>query len=287
MELYYDERDDKFHEARGSQILYWLDDLGAKPLTEARPDDEGFLFAGARPVADYRRLMAGKPLLRDRPEEREPLLALDSVLDALSAASVQVPTPKTWRLPLNAALPENLTFPLFIRTALSSWKVGGRISRVRSPAELESEAAALRRALGWDALILARAWHELAEAGQSVYGPVAQEVRVWIVDQLPFAWSFHYLNVVRAPSGFPPSGDDLRVIAVMAGEVGRAFRSRLVAADFARQKDGEWILIEAGPGSCAGTAHEGVFKATASRLRGEDFAFRFDTVGGVFSGSTG
>jgi hypothetical protein len=38
MQLFYDERDDKFHEARGSQILYWLDDLGAKPLTEAQPD---------------------------------------------------------------------------------------------------------------------------------------------------------------------------------------------------------------------------------------------------------
>src|SRR5262245_29566302 len=124
MELYYDERDDKFHEARGSQILYWLDDLGAKPLTEARPDDDGFLFAGARPMADYRRLLAGWPILRDRPEEREPLLTLDSVLDALSAAAVQVPTPKTWRLPLDAPLPEDLTFPLFVRTALSSWKVG-------------------------------------------------------------------------------------------------------------------------------------------------------------------
>jgi hypothetical protein len=287
MHLFYDERDDKFHEAHGSQILYWLDDLGAKPLTEARPDDDGFLFAGARPMADYRRLVDGIPLLRDRPDEREPLLALDSVLDALSAALVRVPTPKTWRLPLDVPLPKDLTFPLFVRTALSSWKVGGRISRVRSPAELESEAAALRRALGWDALILARAWHELAEAGQSVYGPVAQEVRVWIVDQLPFAWSFHYLNVVRHPRGFPPSDDELHVVAGMAREIGRAFRSRLVAADFARQKSGNWVFVEAGPGSCAGTAHEAVFKAVASRLRGEDAAFRSDAVGGVFEGSTG
>src|SRR5262249_32081091 len=254
MELYYDERDDKFHEARGSQILYWLDDLGAKPLTEARPDDEGLLFAGARPMADYRQLVAGKPFLRDRPEDRGPLMELDSVLDGLSAASVPVPTPKTWRLPLDGPLPKDLTFPLFVRTALSSWKFGGRISRVRSLAELESESAELRRAFGWDAVILARAWHEFAEAGQSVYGPVVQEVRVWIVDQLPFAWSFHYLNVVREPRGFPPSGDDLRAVAEMAADVGRAFRSRLLAADFARQKNGEWIFIEAGPGSFAGTA---------------------------------
>jgi ATP-grasp domain, R2K clade family 3 len=119
-------------------------------------------------------------------------------------------------------------------------------------------------------------------AGDHGYGPVAQEVRVWIVDQIPFAWSFHYLNVVREPRGFPPSHDDLGAVAEMAGKVGRAFRSRLVAADFARQKNGEWIFIEAGPGSCAGTAHESVFKAVASQLRGEEVLFCSDAVGGVF-----
>jgi hypothetical protein len=284
MHLFYDERDDRFHEARGSQILYWLDDLGGKPLTEARPDEEGFLFAVARSMADYRALVNGLPLVRDRPDEREPLLALDSMLDALAAASVRVPTPRTWRLPLDAPLPQDLTFPLFVRTALSSWKVGGHVSRVGSPAELEGEAAELRRALGWNALILARAWHEFAEAGRSVYGPVPHEVRVWIVDQIPFAWSFHYLNVVSAPRGFPPSGSDLRAVEELAREVGRAFRSRLVAADFAREKSGAWTFLEAGPGSCAGTAHEAVFKAVASRLRGEELPFRSDAVGGVFAG---
>ena len=133
-------------------------------------------------------------------------------------------------------------------------------------------------------LILARAWHELAEAGQSVYGPVPQEVRVWIVDHAPFAWSFHYLNVVSAPCGFPPSDADLQILAGMAREVGSTFPSRLVAADFARQKSGEWIFIEAGPGSCAGTAHEAVFKAVASRLRGEELPLRSDAVGGGFNG---
>jgi hypothetical protein len=284
MHLFYDERDDKSHEARGSQILYWLDDLGAKPLSEARPADSGFLFAGARPLAGYRDLVNGLPLLRDRPEEREPLLRLDSVLDALSAVAVKVPTPKTWQLVLDTTLPEDLTFPLFVRTAMSSWKVGGRISRVRSPAELEFEAAELRRALGWNALILARAWHDLAEAGQGVYGPVPQELRVWIVDQVPFAWSFHYLNLVSAPRGLPPGRTDLRILAGMAREVGSAFRSRLIAADFARQKSGDWIFIEAGPGSCAGTAHESVFKAVASRLRGEELPLRSDAVGGGFEG---
>ena len=282
MDLFYDERDDEAHEARGSQILYWLDDLGAKPLAEARPGDDGFLFAGARPIEDYRRLVTRLPRLRDRPDERRPLLRLDFVLDALAAASVHVPTPRTWRLPLGEPLPGDLTFPLFVRTAASSWKLGGRVSRVRSAAELEAEAGELRRALGWDALVLARAWLDLPEAGRSVYGPVPQEVRAWVVDTVPYAWSFHHLNVVKQPRGFPLNGSDLRAIAAMARAVGRAFRSRLVAADFARQRDGDWVFIEAGPGSCAGTAHEAVFKAVASRLRGERPPLRTDAVGGPF-----
>ena len=56
MDLFYDERDDRYHETRGSQILYWLDDLGAKPFGDAARTDEGFLFAGARSIDDYSKL---------------------------------------------------------------------------------------------------------------------------------------------------------------------------------------------------------------------------------------
>ena len=66
----------------------------------------------------------------------------------------------------------------------------------------------------------------------------------------------------------------------MAGEVGGAFRSRLVVADFARGRDGQWWLIEAGPGSCAGTAHEAVFKAVARQLLGDEAEWQGDAVGG-------
>ena len=48
--LFYDDRDVATHEARGSQIVYWLDNLGAKPLSEAGRGDEGFLFAGGHAV---------------------------------------------------------------------------------------------------------------------------------------------------------------------------------------------------------------------------------------------
>jgi hypothetical protein len=280
MQLLYDPRDDPHHERVGSQLLYWLDDLGAVPLPEAPRDAEGFLFAGARHIEDYRELVAGRPLVRDRPEEREPLLRLDTVLEALGRGGVRVPAPRTWVLPLDAPLPDDLTFPLFVRTAESSWKKGGHISRVRTAAELEDEAAELRRALGWDATVLARQWLDLTAAGDGRYGPLPQEVRTWVVDGAPFAWSFHYLNVLAAPKGFPLAADDLAALRQMAGEVGRAFRSRLVAADFARGLDGRWWFIEAGPGSCAGTAHEAVFKAVARRLRGERPGLRADAVGG-------
>jgi hypothetical protein len=280
MQILYDPRDDPYHERVGSKILYWLDDLGAVPLGEADPAVEGFLFAGARPIEDYRRLVAGLPLVRDRPEEREPLLRLDAVLEALRRAGVRPPMPRTWALPLDAPLPGDLTFPLFVRTADSSWKKGGHISRVRTAAELEDEAAALRRALGWDATVLAREWLELAPAGAGRYGPLPQEVRTWIVDGAPFAWSFHYLHLVPRPTGFPPSAGDLATVRRLAGEVARAFRSRLVVADFARGADGRWWFIEAGPGSCAGTGHEAVFKAVAHKLCGEDCVFQADAVGG-------
>jgi len=201
MDLFYDPRDDAYHEQLGSQLLYWLDNLGALPLNEAGPAAEGFLFAGARPIEDYRELVRGRPLVRDRPEGREPLLRLDSVLQALNQAGVRVPMPRTWVLPLDAPMPEDLSFPLFVRTALSSWKKGGHISRVRTVAELEDEAGLLRRALGWDAVILAREWLDLATAGAGRYGPLPQEVRIWGVDSVPFAWSFHYLHLVAKPNG--------------------------------------------------------------------------------------
>jgi len=206
-------------------------------------------------------------------------------LDALDRAGVDVPTPRTWRVPLDAELPYDLTFPLFVRTAFSSLKLGGRVSKVRTRPQLQSEMGKLRRALGWDALILAREWCELSPAGQSVYGPVPQEVRTWVVDGTPHAWSFHYLNVVAEPEGFPPSPSDLQTLAALSRRVGSAFRSRLVVADFARDVRGNWIFIEAGPGSCAGTAYEHVFKSVASRLRGEHDRFTGNDTGGVFGGA--
>jgi hypothetical protein len=281
MQLLFDPRDDPYHQKYGSRILDWLVDLDAIPLDEAMADTEGYLFAGARPIDDYRTLVANFPLVRDRPVEREPLLRLDSVLSALDEHGVKVPMPRTWVLPLDAPLPADISFPLFVRTAESSWKKGGRISRVRNPKELEEEAFALRRALGWDAMIVARQWLELAVAGEGTYGPLPREVRVWIVDGLPFAWTFHYMNLIPKPAGFPPSADDLSVLHRQAEQVGAAFRSRLVVADFARGVDGGWWFIEAGPGSCAGTNHEAVFKGVARRLQGREMEVVGDMVGGA------
>src|SRR5262249_39083183 len=102
MQLLYDPRDDAYHERIGSQILYWLDALGPVPLDEADPAVEGFLFAGARPIDDYRERVARLPLVRDRPGEREPLLRLDVVLRVMDEAGVQIPSPRTWVLPLDA-----------------------------------------------------------------------------------------------------------------------------------------------------------------------------------------
>lgn len=282
MHLYYDARDDATHEARGSQILYWLDDLDARPISEAYADSTGFLFAGSRGIEDYRELIAQYPLLRDRPGKREPLLKLDGVLSTLDAAGVQVPTPRTWIIPPDSPIPDDITFPLFVRTAETSMKLGGQISRVRNQRELVDEMSELRRALKWDAVILAREWLDLAPAGEGTYGPVPQEVRVWVVDGVPAAWSFHHLHIMPKPDGFPPTSAELAHIRDIAARIGSAFNSRLVAVDVAKTVAGEWVFIEAGPGSCAGTSHEMVFKAVASRLIDQNWEFTGDTVGGLW-----
>src|SRR4051794_15936089 len=139
LQLLYDPRDDAYHERIGSQILYWLDDLDAIPLAEVDPALPAFLFAGARPMDDYRHLVANLPQVRDRPQEREPLLRLDLVLHFLEEAGVHVRRPRTWILPLDVVLPNDLAFPLFVRTAESSWKKGGHISKVKNSHELEDE----------------------------------------------------------------------------------------------------------------------------------------------------
>jgi hypothetical protein len=145
---------------------------------------------------------------------------------------------------------------------------------------LQDEAAALRRAFGWDALILAREWLDLVPAGEGHFGPLSQEVRTWVVDGVPAAWSFHYMNIVSKPAGFPPEAADLAILRRLASDVASAFHSRLVAADFARDRGGRWWFIEAGPGSCAGTAHEQVFKAVSRRLCGEVAELQTDRLGG-------
>jgi hypothetical protein len=280
VQLLYDPRDAAYHERVGSQILHWLDDVGAIPIHDADPSQDAFLFAGARPMADYRELTGDLPLVRDRPDEREPLLRLDTVLHALKIAAIRVPSPRTWILPLDAPLPRDMKFPLFVRTASSSWKKGGKISKVHSVKELKTEAAELRRVLGWDTVLLAREWLDFAAAGNGRYGPVAQEVRTWCVDGLPVAWSFHHMHLIARPRGFPPLESELTVLKSMATDVAAAFRSRLVVADFARDRIGKWWFIEAGPGSCAGTGHEIVFKSVAKRLRREQSDWQGDSVGG-------
>jgi hypothetical protein len=188
--------------------------------------------------------------------------------------------PRTWQFAAGDPLPPGLVFPLFVRTATSSWKLGGRISRVTNPTEMEEEAMALRRVVGWDALVFAREWLDLAVAGEAMFGPVPQEIRIWIVDGLPMAWSFHYLNIVPKPRGFPPKAEDIDLLGRLAERVGSAFRSRCVVADFAKLVGGGWPFLEAGPGSCAGTAHEAVFKAVAAQLQGVRRPSATDDVGG-------
>jgi hypothetical protein len=281
MQLVYDSNDLEYANRRGDLRLDWLRDLGAIPIDELTGDGDGFFFGYQVPMPDYAATVKRFPALRDRPDDRRQLATLDGILQTLDDANIKVPTPRTWILRVDDALPDDLTFPLFVRTSTSSWKRGGRISKVRTVKELQDECELLRRAFRWDATILAREWLNLRAAGTWRYGSVPVEARVWIIDGVPYAWSFHYLHAVPDPKGFPPSADDLIAIAQCAQQFAAPFTSRLIAADFAQDRKGNWYFLEAGPGACSGTGHREVFMAVASRLCGKPAGIVNDAVGGL------
>ena len=281
MYLFYDDRDDSVHQRRGSRILYWLDDLGGIPINESLSDDEGYLFSVAGAISDYEDLVEDRPLILERAEDRLPLMSLASILDRMSNANVQVPMSRTWRLEWNDSLPEDLIYPLFVRASDSSLKLGGSVSRVRNASELQLEMEELRRLLGWNALVIVREWKECVQAGTSTYGPLPKEVRVWVIDGKPFAWSFQHIQAIPKPAGFPPSDKELTLLATFAEQVATAFSARCVVVDFALELERGWTFIDAGSGSSASTDHESVFKAVASKLVGKKFTSHSNAVGGV------
>lgn len=280
MKLLYDKKDLPDSKRLRDERFEWLVELGASELSAAASDEAGFLFGYEHGDEHYRKLVDNRPNVHDRPDERRELLRLDEVLKRLTESKVEIPTPKTWVIGVDDKLPDDLEFPLFVRTPKSSWKRGGQQSRANNPRELLDEMELLRRAFGWDTPILARRWIDVAVAGRWMFGDAPQEVRVWIVDHIPVAWSFHYLHAVKTPKGFPPGGDDLRILAGLAAEVGRVFQSHLIVADFIRDQQGRWHFLEAGPGAVAGTAHEAVFKFVAEKIRGAAAQLQEDAVGG-------
>jgi hypothetical protein len=258
----------------------WLNDLGVEEMSGLPLDVAGFLFGYENGATRYEQLVGDRPNVRDRPDERQELIFLPRILNRIEQGGIDIPMPRTWVIGVDESPADDLEFPLFVRTPKSSWKRGGTQARVRNLKELEDEMALLRRTFGWDTPILARKWIDVAAAGKWIFGNAPQEIRVWIVDHRPAAWSFHYLHVVPAPEGFPPRPSDLSMISGWAAQIGSVFKSRLICADFIRDRKGHWHFLEAGPGAVCGTAHESVFKFVAKSLRGDAAVVEGDAVGG-------
>ena len=282
MKLVYDANDLPHAKKLKDDRFDWLRELGAVELSEVQADDDGFLFSYQHGESNLAQQVGHLPRIHDRPKDRSELVNLNDVIRKLDQAGVKIPTPKTWVIEVDDELPGDLTFPLFVRTPKSSWKRGGEQGKVGSIKELSDEAELLRRAFGWDTPIIAREWLEIAPAGKWMFGDAPQEIRTWVIDGTPRAWSFHFLHAVSSPAGFPPTKEDLKQIEAMATAVAGPFASRLIAADFVRDVKGNWHFMESGPGAVAGTAHERVFKHVALTMIGQSSKIDGDSVGGLF-----
>ena len=125
MQLFFDPDDLPHAKKLRDERFAWLRELGATPLDQAKPDDEGFFFGYQHGNDHLRRTSARFPNMRDRPEEREELIRLDHVLERLDAHGIEVPTPRTWILRIDDQPPRDLEFPLFVRTpsvVLEAWR---------------------------------------------------------------------------------------------------------------------------------------------------------------------
>ncbi|MCA9039267.1 MAG: hypothetical protein KDA65_02855 [Planctomycetaceae bacterium] len=260
MQLVYDPEDLPTAEKLKDPRLDWLKDIGGIPINEAEPELESFLFGYDRGFEYLRRLVDQSPELHDTPEERQELVSLWNVLTTVKKLSAPVPTPRTWRLELDDLHPQDLSYPLFLRTKNTSWKRGGKQSCVEDENELQDELNELRKVFGWDCTILAREWLDLKSVGEWRFGSVPREVRVWCVHQQPCIWTFHYQNVCPDADCFPLSQEDIETLRLYATKIASQFRSPLSAFDFAQTTNDDWNFIEAAPGGCAGIAHERAFK---------------------------
>lgn len=264
----------------GDKRLQWLREIGAAELSQSTCKERGFLFCYDRGENTYRDRIANHPLVMERPESIGELLSLDKVLSHLQQKSIAIQTPQTWVVNLDEPLPKDLSYPVFVRTAKSSWKRGGRQSRVENEQQLIEEMELLRQAFDWDATILIRQWLDLAIVGEWRYGEVPREIRVWVVDGVPVAWSFHYLGAVTNPKGLSLGDADRQLLRREAKKIASPFSARLLAIDFVQTKQNDWFFLELAPGAMAGTAHESVFKFVAKSLRGDSTICPSNDVGG-------
>ena len=189
LKLVYDRYDLPNAKKLGDNRLSWLQELGATELFDCRPDDRGFLFSYEQGEEHLGRQVGNRPGIHDQPGERKDLVRLDDILRNLEVHGVEVPTPRTWTLRIDDLPPSNLEFPFFVRTPKSSWKRGGQQAKVNNLRQLNDETELLRRAFGWDTPIIVRQWLDLAVAGRWMFGDAPQEVRVWVVNSEPVAWS--------------------------------------------------------------------------------------------------
>jgi len=230
MQLLYDPRDDAYHERLGSQILYWLDDLGRRRSMRQTPKPK----VTSSPAPDHPGLPSAcgdRSHIRDRPRSVSRCSGWTACCGPWTkpASASRRPAPGRCR---GRPVAGRLIFRCSCGRRSRRGKRAVSSRKFPRPGSWRPR----RPNCGGPLAGTRSSWPRVVGPGPSGRGalwPRPPRSSHLVVDGVPSAWSSLHASRI-APKGFPPSPATLATLTRSGGGSGVGIRSRLVVATSAR-----------------------------------------------------